>query len=253
MHSDILSVLGTVSPGRVYHEVILTHIRGSAPGSARSAPPHPDSIVVIMPSLSPFDSVIEALNKHQIIPDVIPEGFVPLTLLNIAWGDKEAQLGNELTKADTTNEPNIRFAPGSDDNPDSTYTLAFLDPDAPSRADPKFGPFRHWVITGLRAPSVDAITQLAKDDTTAAPIGAKSTKQATTPYRPPGPGPGTGVHRYVFLLFREPTEGFEVPSGSPEYGAELEQRRKWSGVEFGKRYGLRLVAANFFLLKAADQ
>ncbi|CAE6526791.1 unnamed protein product [Rhizoctonia solani] len=205
-----------------------------------------------MPSLSPFDSVVQALHKEQIISDVIPEGFVPSTILNIAWGDKEAQLGNELTKADTANEPTVTFAPGSDDNADSTYTLAFLDPDAPSRADPKFGPFRHWVITGLRAPSVDAIAQLANDASNA-PIAAKSTNQATTPYRPPGPGPGTGVHRYVFLLFREPSENFKVPPGSPEYGAELEQRRNWSGVEFGKRYGLHLVAANFFLLKAADQ
>lgn len=205
-----------------------------------------------MPSLSPFDSVVAALRKEQIIPDVIPEGFVPSTLLNVAWGDKEAQLGNELTKADTVNEPVITFAPGSDDNPDSTYTLAFLDPDAPSRADPKFGPFRHWVITGLKAPGAEAIAQLAKD-AGGSPIGAKSDKPATTPYRPPGPGPGTGVHRYVFLLFREPSEGVDIPAGSPEYGAELEQRRKWSGIEFGNRYGLALVAANFFLLKAADQ
>ncbi|KAF8741333.1 Phosphatidylethanolamine-binding protein, partial [Rhizoctonia solani] len=226
---------------------------GVPPGFAHLIPSQSDSTFVDMPSLNPFDTVLEALNKEQIVPDVIPEGFIPSTLLNIAWGDKEAQLGNELTKGDTVNEPMITFAPGSDDGPDSTYTLAFLDPDAPSRADPKFGPFRHWVITGLRAPSADAITQLAKDNTTDAPIGAKSTKQATTPYRPPGPGPGTGVHRYVFLLFREPSEGFDIPPGSPEYGAELEQRRKWSGIEFGKRYGLHLVAANFFLLKAADQ
>ncbi|CCO36780.1 OV-16 antigen [Rhizoctonia solani AG-1 IB] len=100
-----------------------------------------------MPSLSPFDLVTDALHKEQIIPDVIPEEFVPSTLLNITWGDKEAQLGNELTKADTVDEPTITFAPGSDDSPDSSYTLAFLDPDAPSRADPKFGPFRHWVVS----------------------------------------------------------------------------------------------------------
>lgn len=208
----------------------------------------------IMPSLNPFDSVVSALKKEQIIPDVIPEDFVPTTLLNVSWGDKEAQLGNELTKADTAEIPVITFAPGSDDHPDSTYTLAFLDPDAPSRADPKFGPFRHWVWTGLKAPAVDTIAALAKQsNVSSAPVGAQSSKEPVTPYRPPGPGPGTGVHRYVFLLFREPSEGFEVPEGSPEYGAELEQRRKWSGVEFGKRYGLTLVGANFFLLAAASQ
>ena len=120
----------------------------------------------VMPSLNPFDSVVSALKKEQIIPDVrpntpptlalliywlcvqvIPADFVPTTLLNVSWGDKEAQLGNELTKADTTEVPVITFAPGAEDHQDSTYTLAFLDPDAPSRADPKFGPFRHWVVS----------------------------------------------------------------------------------------------------------
>jgi len=205
-----------------------------------------------MPSLNPFDNVLSALTANQIIPDVIPKDFVPSTLLNVSWGEKEVQLGNELTKGDTVNEPTITFAPAAEDDPSSTYTLAFLDPDAPSRADPKFGPFRHWVITGLRPPAVETLVALAKDSDPSLSAGAKSVKEATTPYRPPGPGPGSGVHRYVFLLFREPTGGLDVPKGAPEYGAELEQRRKWSGVEFGERYSLKLVAANFFLLKAAD-
>lgn len=119
-----------------------------------------------MPSLNPFDSVTTALKKNQIIPDVrpntlpgfifltnqlciqvVPEDFVPATLLNVSWGDKDVQLGNELTKTDTAEVPVITFAPGAEDHPDSTYTLALLDPDAPSRADPKFGPFRHWVVS----------------------------------------------------------------------------------------------------------
>ncbi|KAG8719729.1 hypothetical protein FRC08_002155 [Ceratobasidium sp. 394] len=100
-----------------------------------------------MPSLNPLDNVVSALKEHQIIPDVIPKDFVPSTLLNISWGDKQVQLGNELTKADTVNEPTITFAPAAEDDQASTYTLAFLDPDAPSRADPEFGPFRHWVAS----------------------------------------------------------------------------------------------------------
>lgn len=30
---------------------------------------------------------------------------------------------------------------------DVSYTLVMTDPDAPSRDDPKFGPFRHWVVS----------------------------------------------------------------------------------------------------------
>ena len=56
----------------------------------------------------------------------------------------------------------------------------------------------------------------------------------------------------VFLLFEEPTGGYEIPTGAPEYGAELEQRRGWNAVAFGEKYGLKLVGADFFLLTAAD-
>jgi hypothetical protein len=31
----------------------------------------------------------------------------------------------------------------------------------------------------------------------------------------------------------------------------LEERRSWNAAEFGKKYGLKLVGANFFLLDAA--
>ena len=51
----------------------------------------------------------------------------------------------------------------------------------------------------------------------------------------------------VFLLFEEPTGGYEIPAGAPEYGVELEQRRDWDALAFGEKHGLKLVGANFFL------
>jgi hypothetical protein len=53
-------------------------------------------------------------------------------------------------------------------------------------------------------------------------------------------------------LFEEPIGGYEIPPGAPEYGAGVEQRRGWNAVAFGEKYGLKLVGADFFLLKAAD-
>lgn len=44
-----------------------------------------------------------------------------------------------------------------------------------------------------------------------------------------------------------------IPEGAVEHGAELEQRRKWDAVEFGKKYGLTLVGANYFLVKSKDE
>lgn len=56
----------------------------------------------------------------------------------------------------------------------------------------------------------------------------------------------------MFLLFEEPIGGYEIPAGVPECGAELERRRSWNAVAFGEKYGLKLVGADFFLLRAVD-
>lgn len=56
----------------------------------------------------------------------------------------------------------------------------------------------------------------------------------------------------MFLLFEEPIGGYEIPVRAPEHSTEPEQRRRWNGVAFGEKYGLKLVGADFFLLRAAD-
>lgn len=56
----------------------------------------------------------------------------------------------------------------------------------------------------------------------------------------------------MFLLFEEPIGGYKIHADAPEYGAGLEQRRSWSAVAFGEKYGLKLVGADFFLLRALD-
>lgn len=112
-----------------------------------------------MPLLDPLSSIVTALKRDQIIPDVIPATFSPSTLLSVTWSNgKGALLGNELTREDTMDEPLISFAPtavadaagellSGNAIAEVTYTLVMSDPDAPSRADPKYGEFRHWVVS----------------------------------------------------------------------------------------------------------
>ena len=57
-------------------------------------------------------------------------------------------LGNTLTKVETSSEPSVEITP-LDSTDEGTYTLAMLDPDAPSHQDPNFGPFRHWIVSQL--------------------------------------------------------------------------------------------------------
>ena len=54
------------------------------------------------------------------------------------------------------------------------------DPDAPSRADPKFREWRHWVVVNIPG------NRVSDGETRSQYIGA-------------GPPKGTGLHHYVFM------------------------------------------------------
>ena len=55
-----------------------------------------------------------------------------------------------------------------------------VDPDAPSRADPKWGEWRHWLVVNIPG------CEVSKGEALSVYIGS-------------GPPQGTGLHRYVFL------------------------------------------------------
>jgi len=217
-----------------------------------------EQVAVTMTSLDPLSALVSALKREQIIPHVIPALFNPSLLFSIVYpSGKEVMLGNEFIVEETLDEPSINFTPMNmppeqADNPgdvgvnEISYTLAMVDPDAPSRAEPVYRSFRHWLVTGLKSPR-DTASKTSD-------LVALNSRAATTPYRPPGPRPNSGLHRYVFLLFQEPKSfsGFKVPEGSAEYGSELEQRRSWDAFEFGQKHGLKLVGANFLLMTAAE-
>jgi hypothetical protein len=100
--------------------------------------------------LDPLNAVTEDLKNNGIIPDVIPVDppFHPKALLVVTFPtNQEALLGNTLTKTDTADEPTVMFTPVPDVTDEATYTLVMTDPDAPSRANPKFREWRHWVVS----------------------------------------------------------------------------------------------------------
>ncbi|KAH0838705.1 phosphatidylethanolamine-binding protein [Lanmaoa asiatica] len=195
-----------------------------------------------MPVLDPLSAVTTAINEAGIIPDVISDKtpFSPSALLVVKWPTgKEAMLGNTLTPIDTADEPSVSFTPMQSFAvaSDVGYTLVMTDPDAPSRGDPKMGQWRHWIVMGLKAP---ALSTLDTGD-----LSARVTKQATTPYYPPAPPRGTGPHRYVFLLYQEPSVDFSIPTHAREYKSGPKDRAKWNAASFAERYGLELVGCMF--------
>ncbi|CAH0402843.1 unnamed protein product [Chilo suppressalis] len=73
--------------------------------------------------------------------------------------------------------------------PYQTSVAAFQtphDPDAPSRQYPKLREFRHWLVGNI-------------------PGGNASAGETLSAYVSPVPPPNTGLHRYVYLVYKQPS------------------------------------------------
>ncbi|KAF9524733.1 PEBP-like protein [Crepidotus variabilis] len=211
----------------------------------------------------PISKITSSLKADGIIPSVIPADytFTPSVLFSVVWpsNGSEVVLGSKIPREDTIEEPKIKIQPllapeainaggetlsKSKSDGAVSYTLVLTDPDAPSKADPKYGQWRHWVLTGVQLPAANAAETEG--------VFALKPKAASTTYIPPTPPPGSGLHRYVFLLFQEPAGGFTVPQGSVETDSEFNARRNWDAIKFADKHSLKLVGATYFLTEVKE-
>ncbi|KAI5475461.1 hypothetical protein MNV49_001352 [Pseudohyphozyma bogoriensis] len=191
---------------------------------------------------SPLQLVHSALDKAGLLgTPFIPANFKPSVFLQIEFLTASVQLGNNLKPSEGAEEPRISFLPADPLSIGDTYTLLSFDPDAPSREDQKFGPWRHWIIGGLKPLSVD---ELSAHDVKEQGLVQKS-EEALAPWVGPSPGQGTGLHRYCFLLYKQ-TKAL-LPMGQAGIKSnERPDRRNFDVKRYADENGLELVGANFF-------
>jgi phosphatidylethanolamine-binding protein len=89
-------------------------------------------------------------------PNIIPTAFQPSVQLEITFanGQQAVHLGNVVRAGSCKEAPSVRISlleaqQGGGEG--STFTLMLIDPDAPTPEEQKFGYWRHWIVTGLRA------------------------------------------------------------------------------------------------------
>lgn len=202
------------------------------------------------------ESITHNLNKEGVLKDVLQVGeneisnFQAKGLLAVEYGGSNAvALGNTLPVDDTQHAPAVQFvtnaAHGADIGPTDLLTLVLTDPDAPSRSDNSMSEYCHWVktdITVLDAKrDAEFMAYSIHGDSTS--VGKK-----VMSYMGPAPPKGTGKHRYVFLLYKQ-------PDGTPgDRFTHIKDRKNWGyGVKgvgahkWAEENGLKLIGANFFL------
>jgi phosphatidylethanolamine-binding protein len=151
--------------------------------------------------------------------------FDPKYFLSVLWpSNKTANLGNAIIPDDVQDEPAVEIQNVDDGSiktsSHATITVAMTDPDAPSRDDPKWSEFCHWIVTGLGTSKSNCVSS------------SKSGHTDVMSYRPPSPPEKTGFHRYVFLAF-------EAKNGTSKklHLTKPDDRKHWGTGK--KRHGVR--------------
>ncbi|KAK3595325.1 hypothetical protein CHS0354_004480 [Potamilus streckersoni] len=187
------------------------------------------SIVFSLPGASALQTFgLINFKKDGVVPDVIDA--VPPKLLRVRYGTIDVQPGIILSTALVRNPPCVTF----NTEPGAYYTLIMHDPDAPSRENSVFGEFQHWLVTNI-------------------PWGDVTKGIEATRYMSSEPPQNTGLHRYIFLLYKQPY-GKMIFRGLPKV-TDGEGRMNHSVRRFTKLYGLdrHLVAGTFFRAKYDDK
>ncbi|KAI9685633.1 MAG: hypothetical protein M1820_010770 [Bogoriella megaspora] len=229
--------------------------------------------------LTGSDNVQEALKKAEIIPTgisnppnlnpqppthsyLVPtntttpviDDFTPLLTLTVNWPNAHASLGNTLNPSDLQSRPNISLitkTPPSISVSNSNFILALTDPDAPSRSNPKWSEICHWIAVNLTLSNSDSDSNLELFDF----LEGRGEGDDLMPYKPPGPPPKTGKHRYVFLALK-PKNGTSEPLRleRPKERQHWGRGEKGEGVRGWAGDGeLEVIGANFVYAQNEEQ
>ncbi|MED6120368.1 Protein HEADING DATE 3A [Stylosanthes scabra] len=115
----------------------------------------------------------------RVIGDVLDpfENSIPI---RVTYNSRDVCNGCEFKPSQVVHQP--RVAIGGDDLR-NLYTLVAVNPDAPSPSDPSLREYLHWLVTDIPA-------------TTGPSFGNEVVAYES-------PRPTSGIHRIVFVLFRQ--------------------------------------------------
>nr|CAI5870264.1 unnamed protein product [Callosobruchus analis] len=161
------------------------------------------------------------MDQHKVVPDVVDT--VPAKKVEVVYPSGAiVEMGNVLTPTQVKDIPKVTW----DADSRKHYTVCMTDPDAPSRKEPKFREWHHWLVGNV--PGCD----ITKGETLSAYVGS-------------GPPKGTGLHRYVFLIYEQPDKLKFDEKRLPNTSGD--NRGNFSIRKFAQKYKLgEPIAGNFY-------
>ncbi|KAK1966768.1 PEBP-like protein [Colletotrichum sublineola] len=120
------------------------------------------------------------------------------------------------------------------------YILSMIGPDSPTREEPTERSVLHYLAANL------TVEQTNSQILSSALIMRNSTP-AFADYMTPDPKSGSGMHRYVYLLYVQPEKLNKM--GFDAMGMDMNKRKNLSLLQFRKQCGLsRPIGGTFFMV-----
>nr|QGZ07657.1 flowering locus T [Oncidium hybrid cultivar] len=150
----------------------------------------------------------------NVVGDVL-DPFVRTATMRVIYNNKDVTNGSDLKPSMVAKEPRVEIS-GRDNR--TFYTLVMIDPDAPSPSSPTKREHLHWLVTDI-------------PETANASLGNEVVCYES-------PKPTAGIHRIVFVLFRQADRQTVEPPG---------WRQNFNTRDFALYYNLGSpVAAMYF-------
>ncbi|KAG2571975.1 protein SELF-PRUNING-like [Panicum virgatum] len=133
--------------------------------------------------------VLEPLVMGKVIGEVI-DNFNPTVKMTVTYSsNKKVFNGHEFFPSEVVSKPRVEVG----DDMRSFFTLVMTDPDVPGPSDPYLREHLHWIVTDIPG-------------TTDASFGRELVVYES-------PKPYIGIHRFVFVLFKQKSrQGVRAPS-----------------------------------------
>ncbi|CAL7938127.1 unnamed protein product [Xylocopa violacea] len=164
--------------------------------------------------------------KAKIVPDILDKA--PTEKIEVKYGDKVVDFGNEFTPPETQQIPEIHYKHEGG----VLYTLVMTDPDAPTGKGYN-REFKHWLVGNIPEENI------AKGEVLAEYVG-------------PAPPKGTGKHRYVFLVYKQ-NQGSITFDERRLSNRDGPRRKRFNIKKFAEKYDLEgPIAGNFMRVEYDD-
>ncbi|KAH0877815.1 hypothetical protein HID58_065209 [Brassica napus] len=133
---------------------------------------------------------VDPLVVGRVIGDVL-DMYIPTANMSVYVGPKHITNGCEIKPSVAVNPPKVNISGNSDE----LYTLVMTDPDAPSPSEPNMREWVHWYVRVTHSCiNIEIVVDI--------PGGTNPSKgKEILPYMEPKPP--VGIHRYIFVLFRQ--------------------------------------------------